>query len=184
VVYDCFFSQGQIVSAYTATEPNVRDPFSLRYLGSETDETVKTELKKYDYFVCITDNVLRKQTTEVLVPLLGQPVIALHKTAVLSRNIQSGEGVMIGPRVIVNSGAVIGNGVILQSGCIVEHQSSIGDYVHIGTGTVLGAGVKIGASSFVGAGAVIGEGIQIGEHCFVGNGVVVLKDLRDGEKIL
>jgi NDP-sugar pyrophosphorylase family protein len=122
VVYDCFFSQGQIVTAYTEQLQKKQNPFSLRYLGNEYQPDVLEVLKDYEYFVAVGDNQLRKKITEHLIQTIGQPVIALHKTAILSRTIQCGEGVMIGPRAVVNSMAVVGHGVIVNSGAIIEHE--------------------------------------------------------------
>ena len=51
VAFDCFFSQGQIVSAYTDVLENKLNPFSIKYLGNENDNSVLEDLKKYDYFV-------------------------------------------------------------------------------------------------------------------------------------
>lgn len=150
------------------------NPFGLRYLGDAHQEAVKAALTQHDYFIAVPDNKQRRQITEVLVPLLGQPVIALHKTAVLSRNIQSGEGVMIGPRVIVNSGAALGNGAVLQSGCIVEHGAQVGHYASIGAGAVVGAGAVIGDGAEVGDGAIIGKGVQVEAHSIIQPGEVVV----------
>jgi len=179
VVYDCFFTQGQIVSAYTEREEKNLNPFSLKYLGDEGKTETMESLKAYDYFVAIGDNLLRRKITESLIKHNGNPIMALHKTAILSRSIQSGEGVMIGPRVIVNSFANIGNGVILNSGCIVEHESKIGDFSHIAPGAVLCGNVIIGENTLIGANAVVKPGIKIGSNVTVGAGAVVIKDIPD-----
>lgn len=179
VVYDCFFSQGQIVTAYTDVEEKDQNPFALRYLGSEAEPDVMKALEGFDYFVSIGDNKLRKKITNHLVPKLGHPVIALHKSAILSRNIQSGEGVMISPRVVVNSGAAIGNGVILNTACIVEHECTIGDFAHIAPGAVLCGNVSIGECTLVGANAVVLPGIKIGNNAIIGAGSVVNRNVPD-----
>lgn len=179
VVYDCFFSQGQIVTSYTELNEVTQNPFSLKYLGNENDNNTLNELKGYDYFVCIGDNSLRRKISEKLIAAIGNPVIALHKTAILSRSIQSGEGVMIGPRVIVNSMVKIGNGVILNSGCIIEHECIVGDYSHIGPGAVLCGNVEIGENTLIGANATIIPGIKIGSNVKIGAGSCVVKNVPD-----
>jgi sugar O-acyltransferase (sialic acid O-acetyltransferase NeuD family) len=176
VVYDCFFSQGQIVTAYTEAAEKKLNPFGLKYLGNELD--VLEELKGYDYFVAVGDNALRLKISLNL-NKLGSPVTALHKTAVISRNIQCGDGIMFGPRVIVNSLAEIGTGTILNSGCIVEHESKIGNYVHIAPGAVLCGNVTVGDGTLIGANAVIKPGINIGANVIIGVGAVVLNDVAD-----
>lgn len=184
VVYDCFFTQGQIVSAYTEKEEKSQNPFSLKYLGDESKHETIESLKTYEYFVAIGDNHLRRKVTEALSEKIGNPIMALHKTAILSRSIQSGEGVMIGPRVIVNSFANIGNGVILNSGCIVEHESIIGDFSHIAPGAVLCGNVSVGENTLIGANAVVKPGVKIGSNVIVGAGSVVIHDLPDNSKFV
>lgn len=183
VIYDCFFSQGQIVSTYTEVEEKKLNPFSLKYLGNESNSDVVNILKGYDYFVAIGDNLFRRKISEKLFSVLGEPVIALHKTAILSRSIKSGTGVMIGPRVIVNAFAEIGDGVILNSGSIVEHECKIGAYAHIAPGAVLCGGVTIGENTLIGAGTVIKPGIQVGKNVTIGIGSVIVKDIPDNEVV-
>ncbi len=182
VVYDCFFSQGQNVSTYTDQSEKKINPFSLKYLGCESEELVIQELKKYDYFICIGDNNLRKKISQKLKTELGEPVTALHKSAIISRNIQCGDGNMFGPRVIVNSQVEIGSGVILNSGSIIEHECKIGDYCHIAPGAVLCGNVSVGNNSFVGANSTIIQGIKIGNNVIIGAGSVILEDIPDNFK--
>jgi sugar O-acyltransferase (sialic acid O-acetyltransferase NeuD family) len=179
VVYDCFFSQGQIVTAYTEKEEKKINPFSLKYLGNEDAALVKNELSQYDFFVCVGNNLLRRKITKELTSI-GSPVTALHKSAIISRNIQCGEGVMFGPRVIVNSLSDIGYGVILNSGCIVEHECKVGNFSHIAPGAILCGNVEVGENTFIGAGTVVKPGVKIGKNVITGAGSVVLDNIPDG----
>ena len=179
VAFDCFFSQGQIVSAYADISENKLNPFSLKYLGDEKNDPVITELKNYDYFVSVGDNALRKNISENLLSKLGAPVSALHKSSIISRNIQCGDGIMFGPRIIINSLVEIGNGVILNSGCIVEHECKIGNFSHIAPGAVLCGNVTVGDGTLIGANAVVKQGIKIGNNVIIGAGAVVLNDVPD-----
>src|SRR5687767_13085400 len=94
VVFDIFFSQGIMVSAYCDKQEKKENPFMLSYLGSESDVSTIEKLKQYGYFVCIGDNGVRRDVSENLIKLLGEPENALHKTAILSRSINCGMGVM------------------------------------------------------------------------------------------
>ncbi|MFI5204424.1 MAG: N-acetylneuraminate synthase, partial [Flavobacteriales bacterium] len=116
VVFDIFFSQGITVSAYCEKEEKKENPFMLAYLGDEAKEATIEKLKQYGYFVCLGDNATRRKITDYLLPLVGEPENALHKTAILSRSINCGTGVMFGPRCVVNAKTEIGNGVILNTG--------------------------------------------------------------------
>jgi sugar O-acyltransferase (sialic acid O-acetyltransferase NeuD family) len=184
VAFDIFFSQGMTVSAYTDLTEKKENPFVLKYLGSESEASVVELLKSYHYFVAIGDNKLRKRISEQLIPVLGNPENALHKTAIISRSMNAGHGNMFAPRVVVNPLVKIGNGVICNTACVIEHECVIADYAHIAPGAILCGDVHVGESSFIGAGAVIRQGIRIGKNVVIGAGTVVTKNVEDNLKVV
>ncbi|HEX8514851.1 MAG TPA: acetyltransferase [Bacteroidia bacterium] len=184
VVFDIFFSQGMTVSAYTEVEEKNENPFVLSYLGNESEPSVLEKLKAYNYFVALGDNQARRRVSEYLVANIGNPETALHKTAIISRSMNAGSGVMIAPRAVINAKAVIGNGTIVNTGCIVEHECTIGDYAHIAPGAILCGNVKIGHGTLIGAGAVVLPGITIGNNSIIGAGAVVTKNIGDNIKTM
>jgi sugar O-acyltransferase (sialic acid O-acetyltransferase NeuD family) len=176
VVFDAFFSQGVMVSAYCDDEVNEKNPFMLSWLGNVNDEATIKKLESYRYFVCEENNVLRQKFSEYLMKCLGEPENALHKSAVLSRSIHCGNGNMFGARCVVNSLVTAGNGVIFNTGCVVERECTIGNYVHIGSGVVVGNNVTLGDGVFLGAGSVVAPGITIGAGVQVAPGTVISKN--------
>lgn len=184
VAFEIFFSQGQIVSAYTERIEKSENPYALKWLGNEADDAVIELLKNYSYFVSIGDNTLRKRISEKLIPILGLPENALHKTAIISRSMNSGTGNMFAPRVVINPLVKIGNGVICNTACVIEHECIINDYVHIAPGAILCGNVTVGEGSFIGAGAVVKQGVTIGKNVIVGAGTVVIKDIADNTKVI
>ncbi|HEY0031072.1 MAG TPA: acetyltransferase [Bacteroidia bacterium] len=183
VAFEIFFSQGLTVSAYAEKEEKKLNPYSLKWLGDEQDEKVLEALRQYTYFVSIGNNDLRRKVSGALIPLLGTPENALHKTAIISRSMNAGTGNMFGPGVIINPLVKIGNGVICNTGSIIEHECVIDDYAHIAPNAVLCGNVSVGEGSFVGAGSVVREGIKIGKNVMIGAGTVVVKDIPDGQRI-
>lgn len=184
VAFEIFFSQGQIVSAYTVRIEKSENPYALKWLGNEADDAVIELLKNYSYFISIGDNTLRKRISEKLIPVLGLPENALHKTAIISRSMNSGTGNMFAPRVVINPLVKIGNGVICNTACVIEHECIINDYVHIAPGAILCGNVTVGEGSFIGAGAVVKQGVTIGKNVIVGAGTVVIKDIVDNTKVI
>jgi len=184
VAFEIFFSQGQIVSAYTDVKEKNNNPYTLKWLGNEGESSVIEKLKAYSYFVSIGENKLRHKISNYLIPLLGKPENALHKTAIISRSINSGYGNMFGAGVIINAQVKIGNGVICNTGCIVEHECVINDYVHIAPGATLCGNVLVNEGSFIGANSVIKEGVKIGKNVIIGAGAVVIKDVMDNQKVV
>lgn len=184
VVYEIFFSQGQIVSAYTEKEEKLTNPYGLKWLGNEGDAPVIERLRDYSYFVSIGDNAIRQKVSGRLIKELGQPENALHKSAIISRSMNAGYGNMFAARVVINPQVQIGNGVICNTGCIVEHECVIADYAHIAPGSILCGNVSIGEGSFVGAGAVIKPGVKVGKNVIIGAGSVILTDIEDNKKVV
>lgn len=184
VAFEMFFSQGQTVSAYTDIEEKNNNPYSLKWLGDERESSVVEKLKAYTYFVSVGENKLRHKISNYLIPLLGKPENALHKTAIISRSINSGYGNMFAAGIIVNAQVKIGNGVICNTGCIIEHECVIDDYAHIAPGAVLCGSVTVGSGSFVGANSVVKEGVKIGSNVIIGAGSVVIKDVANNQRIV
>lgn len=185
VAYETFFSQGQIITAYTDRDEKSLNPYALKWLGDENNPEVIEELRSYNYFISIGDNLLRRKVSLKLIQELGtNPESALHKSAIISQSIRSGYGNMFAPRVVINPQVQIGNGVILNTGCIIEHECIIGDYAHIAPGAILCGNVSVGENSFIGAGSVIKQGIKIGKNVIIGAGAVIIRDIDDNKKIV
>ncbi len=184
VVFEIFFSQGQTVSAYADAEEKKTNPYQLKWLGSERQQEAIEKLKAHTYFVAIGDNAARRNATEYLVPLLGHPETALHKSTIISGSIQAGVGNMYAAGVVISAQVKLGNGVICNTGCIIEHECVVGDYAHIGPGAVLCGNVHIGNNTLVGAGAVVKPGIRIGANVIIGTGATVVKDVADNTTIV
>lgn len=184
VAFETFFSQGQTVSAYTDKVENKKNPYSLKWLGDEEQESVLESLRNYAYFVSIGDNMIRKNVSQKLISKLGDPENALHKSAIISRSMNTGTGNLFGPRSVINAFAQIGNGIICNTGSIIEHECIIGDYAHIAPGAILCGNVSVGDCSFIGAGAVVKQGVKIGKNVIIGAGAVIISDIDDNKKIV
>jgi sugar O-acyltransferase (sialic acid O-acetyltransferase NeuD family) len=185
VVCDALLSGGYSVRSYTETEEKTINPYQLRFLGNEMEETVLEKLRKADYFVSIGDNLLRSGITKSLIEKTGNsPMNAIHSKAVFSSLASFGKGNLFAPGCIINPLAEIGNGVICNSGCIIEHECTLSDFVHIAPGAVLCGNVSVGENTFVGANSVVREGITIGKNVIIGAGTVVTKNIPDNVKVV
>jgi UDP-3-O-[3-hydroxymyristoyl] glucosamine N-acyltransferase len=96
-------------------------------------------------------------------------VPGIHPTAVVSASATLGDGVSIGPHVVVGD------------------QSHLGDRVVLMAGAFVGGDVSVGAESLVYPNAVIREGTRIGQRVIIHSGAVIGDDgfgfTRDGETI-
>lgn len=160
----------------------MNNPFSLPYLGNESDENFSIE-DNWKFIVSIGDNKIRKRIIEKI----GRKYFIshiIHPSAQISKSCEIGIGVFINANACINALAKVGDHSIINTGSIIEHECLIGDFVHIGPGTVLAGNVVIGSGTFVGANSVIKQGIKIGENVIIGAGSVVINDIPDNVTVV
>lgn len=177
VIIDILLSAGRLVTAYCDQEEKDFNPYHLNYLGIESE--VVNKLKRYDFFACVGHNGIREKIHTNLSQYLGNPINAIHPSAVISASVKMGDGVMIAANATLNPLVQLGKGVICNTSTSIDHECVIGDFCHIAPGAVLCGNVEIGPGTFVGANSVIRQGIKIGHHVTIGAGTVVVKDIPD-----
>jgi UDP-3-O-[3-hydroxymyristoyl] glucosamine N-acyltransferase len=116
---------------------------------------------------------------------------AIHRSAVIDRDAQLGEGARIGPHCVVERGARIGAGTVLKA------RVHVGEDCTVGARCILHAGVVIGADGFGFAprpgggwekieqlGAVrIGDDVEIGANTCIDRGALADTVVEDGVKM-
>jgi sugar O-acyltransferase (sialic acid O-acetyltransferase NeuD family) len=182
VIIDILLSAGRLVTAYCDQEEKSSNPYHLSYLGKESE--VIHQLKNYDFFACVGHNGIREKIHTQLSQYLGNPINAIHPSAVISASVRMGDGVMIAANATLNPMVEIGRGVICNTSSSIDHECVIGDFAHIAPGAVLCGNVNIGRSTFVGANSVIRQGITIGNNVTIGAGTVVVKDIPDNAMVI
>jgi sugar O-acyltransferase (sialic acid O-acetyltransferase NeuD family) len=182
VIIDIFLNAGRLVTAYCDQEEKKSNPYHLNYLGKESD--VISKLRKYDYFACVGHNGIREKIHMQLSKILGNPINAIHPSAVISGSVKMGDGVMIAANATLNPLVEIGRGVICNTSTSIDHECIIGDFCHIAPGAVLCGNVQVGRNTFIGANSVIRQGIVIGNNVTIGAGTVVVKDVPDGATVV
>jgi sugar O-acyltransferase (sialic acid O-acetyltransferase NeuD family) len=182
VIIDILLSAGRLVTAYCDQEEKEFNPYHLEYLGKEAE--VIHKLKKFDFFACVGHNGIREKIHTSLSQYLGNPINAIHPSAVISSSVKLGDGIMIAANATLNPLVEIGRGVICNTSTSIDHECIIGDFTHIAPGAVLCGNVKVGRNSFIGANAVIRQGIIIGDNVTIGAGTVVVKDIPDGATVI
>ena len=182
VIIDILLSAGRLVTAYCDQEKKVINPYHLDYLGKEQD--VVNKLKKFDFFACVGHNGIREKIHTQLSQYLGNPINAIHPSAVISASVKMGDGVMIAANATLNPLVEIGQGVICNTSSSIDHECVIGDFSHIAPGAVLCGNVFVGKGTFVGANSVIKQGIRIGSNVIIGAGTVVVKDIPDNATVI
>ncbi len=182
VIIDILLSAGRLVTAYCDSEEKAFNPYHLDYLGKESD--VIHRLKKFDFFACVGHNGIREKIHTQLSQYLGNPINAIHPSAVISASVKMGDGVMIAANATLNPLVEIGQGVICNTSSSIDHECVIGDFTHIAPGAVLCGNVFVGRNTFVGANSVVRQGIRIGDNVTIGAGTVVVKDIPDNSTVI
>ena len=184
VVVDAALDNGLNIIGYAEKKIIENNPFNLKYLGDEKEETFIGWQLDADFLIGIGDNYIRERVFNTI-NKSGKEVKTLKSTtSIISKYTTIGIGTFISNNVTINACSRIGMNVILNTGCIVEHECNIGNSAHIAPGAVLAGNVTIGERSFIGANAVLKQGVVIGNDVIIGAGTVVLHDIPDNKKIV
>ncbi|MDF2542576.1 MAG: transferase [Herbinix sp.] len=166
------------------------DPFrqkgeeTLEYkvLGKEEDlpELIK-EHNLIGGIIAIGDNYNRFKVANKINELVTDFhfITAIHPNAIISNNVEIGEGTVIMGGVCVNSCCKIGKFCILNTNSSLDHDAIMSDFSSIAPGVSIGGYFKLGSFSAICIGASIIQHITVGMHTIVGAGSVVLNDIGD-----
>jgi sugar O-acyltransferase (sialic acid O-acetyltransferase NeuD family) len=124
--------------------------------------------------VSIGNNKMRRNIADSLRISFG---MAIHPSAVVSKQSVLKEGTVVMQGAIIQSCVKIGKHCIINTSASVDHDCLIEDYVHISPHVTLCGDVSIGEGSWIGAGTTILPGVEIGRWSVIGAGSVVSKDI-------
>jgi len=108
----------------------------------------------------------------------------IHPTAVLTRWIQIGDGVVITAGCILTNQIRIGYHVQVNLDCTIGHDVVMEDFVTLAPGVHVSGNVKLKEGVYVGTGANIIEKIEIGEWSTIGAGSVVVKNVPSNSTVV
>ena len=107
---------------------------------------------------------------------LGRFVFINHNASLIAdADVQLGEGVFIGPNVVIASTSAVINEQVYEAAAI-----TIGNNVWIGANAIIGPGVTIGENAIVGAGAVVCSDVPEG-MVVAGSPACVLSPIKMNE---
>lgn len=132
------------------------------------------------FFVAIGNNQTRASLMATVNKKGGEIATIIHPCAVLSPNVNIGEGTLVSAGAVINIAATIGRGCIINTSSSVDHDCNIEDYVHVAPGVKLAGAVNIGKYSLVGIGSTVIQCLTIGRYCTLGAGSTLLEDLPEG----
>jgi sugar O-acyltransferase (sialic acid O-acetyltransferase NeuD family) len=129
--------------------------------------------------VAIGDNYRKEQNVNKIIS--SHPdfdfVSTIHPSAVMSKNVEIGNGTAVHASSVIKFNARIGNHCDINSNTMIAHDVVIGDYTTIGAGVMVGGYTKIGQGTSVNMGSIAKDRITIGDYVVIGMGSVVAKNV-------
>lgn len=154
------------------------NPYQLKYAGLESNEGFSWS--SFGAFALgIGDNKVRAKLGESVKKNNKSLITLIHPQALLSKQVQIGDGTFIARGACINPLAQIGEGVIINTSVVIEHECTVHNYAHIAPSATLAGKVTIQSGAFVGANAVVKQGVTVGANAVIGAGSVVLQDIPD-----
>lgn len=167
------------IKGYCEPKEKKTNPFSIEYLGDESNKNPEEFIIGKSFFIAIGNNKKRYEIGKYILKNNGELVNAIHLSSSISKGSKIGKGNFIGRNSCINYNSNLGDNVIVNTSSVVEHDSIIENGVHIGPGAVICGGVRIRKQSFIGANSIIRENIIIGKNVIIGAGSVVVSNIPD-----
>jgi len=117
---------------------------------------------------------LRYQLIQRATELHCRFINLIHPSAILTRWVSMGEGVIIAAGCILTNQIQIGNHVHVNLDCTIGHDVRIQDFATLAPGIHVSGNVSVGAGCYIGTGANIIEKISIGEWSVIGAGSSII----------
>ena len=104
-------------------------------------------------------------------------VTLIHPSAILTRWVTYGEGVIITAGCILTNQISIGSHVHINLNCTIGHDAVINDFVTLSPGVHVSGNVLIQQGCYIGTGANIIEKINFGAWSIIGAGSTIVNDV-------
>lgn len=101
----------------------------------------------------------------------------IHPSAILTKYITLGEGIVIAAGCILTNQICIGDHVHVNLDCTIGHDCVLEDYATLAPGVHVSGCVTLGEGCYIGTGANIIDRKKVGKWSIVGAGSVVLSDV-------
>jgi sugar O-acyltransferase (sialic acid O-acetyltransferase NeuD family) len=138
-------------------------------------------LEKHAKDVYVTCGVgpphLRFQLIQRATALNSRFINLIHPSAILTRWVTIGEGVVIAAGCILTNQIRIGNHVHLNLDCTIGHDAVLQDFVTLAPGVHVSGNDTLETGCYIGTGANIIEKLHVGNWSIVGAGSTIVKDV-------
>lgn len=133
---------------------------------------------KHKMVIAVGDTHLRRQIVQRF-PSNTEYFNVVHPSAVFSKWVEWGEGVIITAGVILTCQIKIGKHAHLNLHTTMGHDCSIGDYFTSAPSANISGSCTFGNNIYLGSNCVIREKISVADNVVIGMGAVVTKDISE-----
>ena len=134
-------------------------------------------ISKVKVICAVGDPVLRKRLVACAQDCGARFGNIIHPSAILTRRITFGEGIVITAGCILTNQIRIGNHVHVNLDCTIGHDTVLEDFATLAPGVHVSGGVALREGCYIGTGASVIERRTIGAWSVVGAGSVVISDV-------
>ena len=135
--------------------------------------------KKF-FYICIGDNIVRKNTYLKLKDINNSLFRNILATNIINEiNLSRVKGNFILSGCNLDYDVKLGNFNIVNNNTKILHDTKIGDFNFIGPNVTICGSTVIKNNVFIGAGAIICPGIKIGNNSIIGAGAVIRENVNN-----
>lgn len=172
----CWMTQYNVVAFYSEGAPKGQEVFGIPVISSLNGYSGASFLPAIG-----TPQIKEKLWSKAVESGLKPCSPIIHKSCVLGRNVEIGEGSILCPGSIVTTGINIGVGFLLNLQATVGHDCRIGAFVTVSPGALISGNVRIGDLAYIGTGSCIREKLSVGRGATLGMGATLTKEIPADE---
>lgn len=132
---------------------------------------------EFQVICSVGDSSVRKRLVDLAKKCGARFGNIIHPSAILTRRITLGEGIVIAAGSILTNNIRIGSHVQINVNCTIGHDSVLDDFVTLAPGVHIAGYVSFGEGCFIGTGVSIIDRKTIGAWSVVGAGSVIINDV-------
>jgi UDP-perosamine 4-acetyltransferase len=129
------------------------------------------------------DNILREKVFNLVKSIGFDFINVIHPSAIISRTVKMGEGIVIFPGVVINTDVELGNNIIVATGSTIDHETVVNDHTLISAGVTVGAYSSLGQGTLLALGSKVISGVTVGSYSLVAAGAVVVNNIGQNQRV-
>lgn len=169
----------EIVGFFDDNVPAGSKVMGIPVLGKISDFPNNLPRGVTHFHVCTGNNNLRQNCYDLIKKNNFKLINVIHPSAIISEEVILGEGIFIGPNVVIVNSSKIGDNVLINTAATIDHNNILENHVFVGPGCHTSGRVHLKENCFLGAGAIVIPDVIVGSNSIVGAGAVVISDVPD-----